>query len=65
MSILELVEKFVVGVGGGWVVGCEFSVLLWSKPFPFRLLSFGLGPSRTKTINLVVHRTKLRLPLLS
>jgi hypothetical protein len=35
-------EKFVVGGGGGggggwWVVICEFSVLLWSKPFALEL----------------------------
>ena len=31
------------------VVECEFSVWLWSKPFPSGL-SFGLGPSRTTVI---------------
>ena len=34
-------------VGGWWVAECEFSVLLWSKPFSLDL-GFGLGPSRTK-----------------
>ena len=34
LAILEQVDKIV----GGWVVViCEFSVLLWSKPFTFKL----------------------------
>ena len=45
----ELLEKFV-GVGGGWrwvvvvVAIWELSVLLWSKPFTFKLK---FGPNRT------------------
>ena len=35
LGCLELVKKFVVV--GGWWVESEFSVLLWSKPFFFRL----------------------------
>ena len=36
----------VCGGGWWWWVECEFSVLLWSKPFSLNL-GFGLGPSRT------------------
>ena len=57
MCILEWVEKFVGGVVHmeiylvhaeiwWWVVIWEFSVLIWSKSFTFKL-KFCFGPSRT------------------
>ena len=37
-------------VCGGWVAECEFSVLLWSKPFSLDL-GFRLGPSQTINVS--------------
>jgi hypothetical protein len=46
------------GDGGGWWVEWEFSVLLWSKPFPSGLC-FGFGPSRTMKGYLLIYAFSL------
>ena len=45
-------KKFVVvGGGGGWVVKCKFSVLLWSKPFSLKLKIWTLTkPTKRKIL---------------